>query len=330
MQLSIIVVSYNTASLTEQTVRSIEASLALSPDLRKSSEILVVDNNSTDESIARLKVLQKEFPHFIHLIENTENVGFARANNQAIEKSSGEFILLLNSDTIVQGDAIPQMVKAFQQHPVQEQTAALQSAGGALDKLGILAAQLQNTDGSPQPQGGSFPTLFSLFCHMSLLDDVPFLGQFLPSTQHTGRRQSLATETSMTGVQQQDWVGGTAMMVRRVLITEIGSLDEKIFMYGEDVEWCMRAKNHHWDVAILPSAKITHLGSASSSSKKAILGELKAYQYIWAKHKPLWQQQFANMILKLGIELRIFLFATIGLQPAKAEAYIEARALFKE
>lgn len=111
------------------------------------------------------------------------------------------------------------------------------------------------------------------------------------------------------------------MLIKRAVIDEVGSLDGNIFMYGEDVEFCMRAANHHWDVGIVPAATIVHFGSASSSSAHAILGEFKGYQYIWSKHKPLWQRPFLNLVLKLGCSLRLFLFGTIIKDTAKAQVY---------
>ena len=324
MLLSIIIVSYNTRALTLQTIASVEASLKKSPQLADQTDIWVVDNKSTDDSVEKIKALTSKNPR-LHLIENTANLGFAAANNLAIEKSTGEYVLLLNSDTVVIDDALEQLVAEFTRRSTMNSTAFLERTAGKLDRLGILTVELLNQDGTVQAQGGSFPSLLSLASHMLFLDDLPLIGRLLPSTQHTGRN----TRHHHQQVYQQDWIGGTAMMIRRAVFAEVGLLDSNIFMYGEDIEFCMRAKFHHWDVAVLPTAHITHFGSASSSSKNAIIGELKGYVYIWAKHKPLWQKPLLKWILGTGILLRIILFGTMIRDPLRADIYKEASQVLR-
>jgi len=303
--LSVIIVSFNTRELILSTLESVLTEIATSSLLQNRCEVIVVDNNSSDGS---LEALQEKYM----LVKNSENLGFAKANNIGIEKATGEYILLLNSDTIVQSGALEKMVQTFEKNPITEKTSILESHAGELDRLGILAAELTNPDGSEQRQGGSFPTLFSLASHMLFLDDIPLIGKFFPSTQKTGKSQAM---------KQLDWVGGTAMMVRRAVFQEIGTLDQNIFMYGEDIEFCMRAKNHHWDVAIEPDAKILHIGGASSSLGNAVIGEFKGYIYIWAKHKPVWQMPLVKLILKAGAISRIVLFGTILNDGTKADVY---------
>ena len=307
MKLAIIVVSYNTSDLTIQTLDSVVASLKHDSELFKQTEIWVVDNNSQDTSVAQIKKWQHQQQILLTLIENQENVGFARANNQAIKKTSAELVLLLNSDTIVQKGALSEMVARFK--TVDDITSSLQSSGDKIDRLGILAARLLNPDHTHQPQGGSFPNLVSLFFQMTMMDDLPIVGKFLPSTQHTGKSDR---EKKAQGLLVRDWVGGTVMMIRHEMLAQIGLLDENIFMYGEDMEICLRAKHHLWDVAVDHSAKVIHLGSQSSSSEQAIKGELKAYLYIWGKHMPIWQMGLVRLIIKLGMVLRIILFTILN------------------
>ena len=304
MLLSVIVVSYNTQTLTLQALRSAQTDALRSDLLKKDTELIVIDNNSTDDSLKALKEFKKQSQLPFTSIENSENAGFARANNQGIAVATGKYILLLNSDTIVEAGALETMVQAFEDMPD--------------DHLGILAATLKNPDGTLQHQGGSLPSLASLFFHMSFIDDLPIIGQFLPSTQHTGKRADKTSDAHI--LTPSGWVGGTAMMIRREVIDEIGALDEHIFMYGEDVEWCMRAQAHHWDVAIHNHAYITHLQAQSSSSENALKGELLGYQYIWSKHKPFWQIPIAKTILLLGIFLRIGIFSVLG-KSSQAKMY---------
>lgn len=258
----------------------------------------------------------------VSLIANQKNLGFAQANNQGIERARGKYILLLNSDTIVQSGTLETLVSTFEEAQDNAQTAVTAADRGRLDHLGVLAAELLNADGTPQPQGGSFPTLLTLAGQMLMLDDLPLIGRFIPSTQHTGRRAvSSSSQAEVDALQQKDWVAGTAMMVRRETLDEIGLLDPNIFMYGEDVEFCMRAKAHHWDVAIHPRATVIHLGSASSSSSRALVGEAKGYVYIWSKHKPLWQIPLAKALIKTGALARLVVFGTMKRDASRRAAY---------
>jgi len=323
MTLTIIIVSYNTKKLTLQTIETAWKEAQSAKILAKKTEIIIVDNDSKDGTV---KAIRNNFKSKnIRVIANKHNKGFASANNQGIKIAKGKYIILLNSDTIVQKSGLSTMVETFERFPINDRTAALVSEKNKIDKLGILAPTLLNPDGTLQPQGGDLPNLFSLFTHMSFLDDLPIIGKLLPSTQHTGFRQNekLRYHTNDTRLIKRGWVGGTAMMIRREVIREIGSLDDAIFMYGEDTEYCMRASHHHWDVAIDPQAKITHFGQASSSSANAIKGEFKSYLYNWSKHKPLWQVPVVKTILRMGMILRIIAFSTLRPDTKRRQIYRE-------
>lgn len=322
MRLSIIVVSFNTADLTMKAVESAWLDAQTSPQLKDKTELFVVDNHSIDSSLEKLNTFAKQSKN-IHILAQPHNLGFAKANNLAIKQATGELILLLNSDTITHSGALNQLCSHFAEDELPAITATLSSAHGQLDNLGIVAAALNNPDGSYQPQGGSFPTLFSLATHMLLLDDIPVLGKLLPSTQHTGHN---AHEAKRNGLEQKEWVGGTAMLIRKAVIDEVGDLDQNIFMYGEDMELCLRAHRHAWDVAIDHDAHITHYGSASASSIHAIKGEFAGYRYIWAKHKPHWQRPLVSLLLRLGATIRFLLFSFYPRKNSLVTVYKELAA----
>lgn len=307
MLLSVIIVSYNTQELTLQTINSVVESTKKSQLLKDALEIIVIDNNSTDNSVPALKSLTAKLTVPLTVIENKRNDGFAKANNLGVEKATGKYIIFLNSDTIVQSKALEKMVQRFENH----------------GRLGILAPALLNSDLTYQPQGGSRPTLLTLFVHMTFLDDIPLIGQFLPSTQQTGKANKLTTDylDTQTDLISMDWVGGTAMMVSKKALDTFGVLDPNIFMYAEDTEICMRAQNHHYQVAIDPTAKIIHLQNASSSNENAIKGEFSGYIYIFAKHYSSIQTALAKIILQLGAILRIILFSTLIHNQKKAAVY---------
>lgn len=323
MKLSIIIVSYNTKDLTIQTLESIEKDLKTSKELEDEVEVIVVDNNSEDGSPDAIQ----QYSHTVHfpviLIKNSTNDGFAKANNEGITRARGDYYLLLNSDTIVQKGAIETLISTFEKYPI-DQAAAVTEHSNKTDNLGIISPSLLYPDRSYQPQGGSFPSLVTLFFHMTMLDDLPFIGILLPSTQHTGKQQLSLPKKNFIF---KDWVGGTAMMIRKEVIREIGLLDDAIFMYGEDTEFCMRARHHAWDIAEVPTAKIIHIQNASSSSANAIRGEFKSYLYIWSKHKALWQIPFVRGLLYTGAFLRVILFGTMVKNKEKTKIY---RELIKE
>ncbi len=328
--LSIIIVSYNTKDFTLQTLQSVMAEIERSASLRNRVEIFIVDNNSQDDSVEVCEKFlhqQKDLVGYSVLAKKT-NGGFAKANNQAMTKSTGEFVLLLNSDTIVQPGALEQLLQTFQAHPIDEASAHLASAGGTIDRLGLLSPTLLNPDNSVQPQGGDLPTLWTLFVQMSFLDDLPIIGRFFHSTQHTGKAAHTSSATPDNYLRPMGWIGGTTMMIRRSVINEIGLLDENIFMYGEDVEYCLRAKHHHWDMAIDSTAFVIHFGQASSSSENAILGEFKGYLYIWSKHFPQWQLPVLRTILRWGAGLRVILYKLLR-QTQAVGTYTRALALLK-
>lgn len=275
MQLSIIIVSYNTKDLTLQTVESV----GVDPD----REIIVVDNASTDESV---RALHHRFGKKVHIIDRKENGGFAKANNEGIKIAKGKYILLLNSDTIVHPSALDNMVRALESNP----------------KIGILSSKLLNVDGTYQPQGGALPSLWNIAAWWlwPLPGVIPFIDPYQNENEVTGME-----------VEHRGWVGGTAMMIRRDVIDQVGVLDEKIFMYAEDVDYCIRAREKGYDIGITPMAAITHIGSASTSSSNALHGEIKGLLYLWKKHFSAWQLILLRAILLKGAILRWVLFGIL-------------------
>lgn len=315
--LSVIIVSYNTCDLTLQALKSTWRDIEGTPLLRDVSEVIVIDNHSSDESVATISKAMRTTRVPSTLIKNSSNRGFAQANNQGLAKAQGDYILLLNSDTFVQRGALAKLVTSF----IEDDQSGAEHRSR---KLGIVAATLLNADGTLQAQGGDIPTLGSLFWQMSMLDDVPLLGQLVPSLQHTGRRANrrIRATTMQSALVEQGWVGGTALMLSAALIKEIGGLDEKIFMYAEDIEFCLRARHHHWRVAIHPSARITHFAHQSSSPKNAIRGEFAGILYLWSKHFPLWQAAWVRLLLQWGAFVRSLLH-TLARNPEKANIYTE-------
>lgn len=302
LDLSIIVVSYNTRRLLSRCLASV------TKKLRKSeikSEVIVVDNNSTDKSVEVVKSLQSTVSG-LQLIRNEKNLGFARANNQAAKKAAGRYLLFLNSDTTVKKGALEQMMRFMDQHP----------------KVGIASCQLRSLDGSVQPQGGWLPRLSTVLVWAWFIDDLPLLRRVLPSYQN--RRQAFFTGQS----KKLGWVSGTAMWVRKEAWKKLGGFDQSLFMYGEDVELCYRANQLGWVVMVNPKAAVTHLGRASDRGEAGwITGEVKGLIHFFKKHKPKWEMPILRLILSIGLGSRWFIFGILSGDRLAKEAYGKAVAL---
>ena len=227
-----VIVNWNTKALLAECLQSLQENLA---DL--SFEIWVVDNASTDGS---LKMLQERFPG-VKVIANEENVGFAAANNQACQASSGKYMLLINSDARVTPGAVPSLVEL-----ARSEKAA-----------GIVGGQLRNPDGSFQTSHTPFPTLGREFMILSGLGRLLF-GYWYPSK---------GPEDSQ-GPQIVDYIDGACMLVNRQAQEQIGGLDESFFMYSEEVDWCFRMARADWQVWYQPVARIIHHGGASSTGRR--------------------------------------------------------------
>lgn len=219
MDLSILIVNWNGRDLLLDCLRSIYETVR-----GISYEVLVVDNGSRDGSPAAVRNL---YPS-VHLIENARNLGFARANNQAIRASRGRYVLLLNSDTVVRPGALGGLVRFTDRHP----------------EVGIAGCRLVNPNGSLQPSWARFPSFWS-----EVLD------------RNVRHRRSMPREPWAYEV---DWVGGACLLARREAIEQVGRLDEDFFMYSEEADWCYRMVQHGWKVAYLETAEVIHLGGGSS------------------------------------------------------------------
>jgi GT2 family glycosyltransferase len=201
-----------------------------------SIEVVVVDNASADGSP---ELVRQEFPE-VRLIQNTDNVGFARAVNQAWPHASGRYWLLLNSDTEVGDGAIDALVAFMDRHPA----------------AGLATARLLNVDGSPQHCAQAVPSAL-----LTLLETLR-LHKLLP-TRLRGRLL-LGPYFAYDVEQQVGWTWGTALICRRQAVEKTGLLAERFFLYGEDVDWCLRMRTAGWEVWFCPTAEVTHRGAGSA------------------------------------------------------------------
>jgi hypothetical protein len=201
-----------------------------------SLEIVVVDNASDDGSA---QMVRADFPH-VHLIANAKNRGFTAANNQGLAVSHGRYLLLLNPDTEVVDDALAAMVGYMDAYP----------------EAGALGPQLRYPDGSLQPSRRRFPTLATALMESTVVQQWWADNRVL-------RRYTMA-DTGDDAIQPVDWVVGACLMVRRQAYEQVGGLDERFFMYSEELDWCHRIKDAGWAVMYLPTATVIHHEGKSS------------------------------------------------------------------
>ncbi len=233
--ISVVIVSYNTRDILR---KCLEALFEHSSNLE--FEVFVVDNDSRDGSA---EMVAQEFPRVI-LTANKENLGFAAANNQAFALAQGEYILLLNPDAFVKPGAISRAAKFMRQNP----------------GCGVCGGRIVDPDGSLNPSARRFPTWFSNFCTLSGLSSR-FAGSSFFNRHDFG---GFAHDQ----VKEVDWVPGTFMFLRRSMLEDIGFFDERFYIYYEETDLCLRAKQAGWKVFFVPEAEVEHIGGASSKTRK--------------------------------------------------------------
>lgn len=290
--LSIIIVSYNTEDLTLACLNSIIRATKSYPILLEQIEVIVVDNASGDNTVNLAKKTLSEAGIKYQVLGNIINTGFSAANNQGIMLAKGKYLFLLNSDTLVGKKTLSVLIETAQ----------------SLEKPALLSASLLNTDQSYQPQGGDLPNLFSLLGFALMLDDLPFVGRFVPSIQHTGKR-STKLKRDLT---KKGWVAGTALLIPSQVIIQAGTLDEQIFMYAEDLEYCWRARKKGYNSYIVKNAQVIHLGSASSSKLSARKAEFSSLLYVCRTHFSPFMAGTAVFLLKLAAHSRQFIYKILG------------------
>lgn len=297
MDLSVIVVSYNTKNLLKQCLDSV-----FKYTKGINFEIIVVDNASKDGSVEMIEKLQ------VKLIANQTNLGFAAANNQALRQAQGKYLLLLNSDTVLVENSLKKMIDWLEKNK----------------KVGISSCQLVYEDNSLQRTGGYFPNLLRIFSWMFFIDDLPFLKEIIkPFHPHESRTGWLSSRYFQKQ-HFQDWVTGAFFLVRKKVVDQIGLLDEKFFMYVEEVEFCYRAKQAGWQVIYLPITKIVHLSQKSGTQAGARLGEYRGLIYFFKKHKPGWQLLILKIFLKAGALLRFLIFGIMRNSREMRQIYAQA------
>lgn len=279
MNLSIIIVNYNVKYFVEQCIHSIQKAVN-----GLKAEVFVVDNNSVDGSV---RMIREKFPE-VHLIENKDNKGFSKANNQAIRKAKGEYILILNPDTILEDDTLLKCVTFMDEHP---------DAGGLgvkmIDGKGKFLPESKR--GLPSPS----VAFFKMFGFSSLFPKSKLFNKY-----HLGYLDKNKTH-------EVDVLAGAFMMVRKSVLDKIGLLDEAFFMYGEDIDLSYRITQAGYKNYYFPGTRIIHY-KGESTKKSSVNYVFFFYNAMIVFARKHFSKKNARMYSTL-IKFAIYLRATISI-----------------
>ncbi|MDR0798200.1 MAG: glycosyltransferase family 2 protein [Dysgonamonadaceae bacterium] len=254
MKISIIIVNYNVKFFLEQCLDSV-----MRASRKVESEIYVIDNASSDQSV---EYLEPKFPS-VHFIANQENIGFSKANNQAIHLAKGHYILLLNPDTIIGEDSLQRLCAFMDEHP---------EAG---------AAGVRMIDGSghflPESKRG-FPSPWASFCKMS------GLARLFPQSRLFGKYH--LRYLSEYQINEVDVLAGAFMIIRKEALNQTGLLDETFFMYGEDIDLSYRIKQSGYKNYYVPETIIHYKGESTQKDFKYVKHFYQAMLIFYDKHYP--------------------------------------------
>ncbi len=276
VDLSIIIVNWNVKDILKTCLKSI-----YEEDTTISLEVFVVDNASSDSSAEMVLV---DFPQ-VKLIMNKKNFGFAKANNQAIQKSNGRYVLLLNPDVIVFPDTFSKMVSFMDTH----------------FDVGVSGCKILKPDGNFQVSARDhFPSLLSEFTYSSFFRGGHPLGRIVSRHFFSYWEHDYTREVSC--------VIGTCLMVRREAIDQVGLLDEEFYIYVEDTDWCYRMKQAGWKINFISDAKIIHYGGQSTKQSSSIGTQHfeNTYKYFKKHHGVLYAKCYKALI-PINIFLRMMI-----------------------
>lgn len=281
---SIISVTWNGKRFVHECLRSLKR------DEDIPLEVIIVDNASTDGTP---DLVAEQFPEF-KLICNRQNYGFAKANNIGIQASQGRYLCLVNSDVVVPEGCFRELVRFMDEHT----------------DIGILGPQMIGPDGDIRRSTMRLPSLRNSLLRAFALDGVPWLsraagGQMMSDFRHNN-------------IADVEILNGWFWVIRREALDQVGLLDERFFMYGEDMDWCHRFREAGWRVVFYPYAKALHYGGASSSAApiRFYVEMQRANLQYWSKHydKCTWLTEC--MIIFLHHVIRLFIYGAYSLLPS--------------
>jgi GT2 family glycosyltransferase len=253
VDISVVVVAWNAKKYVELCLQS----LADAPP-RRSSEVFVVDNASVDGTS---EMIEARFP-WVKLIKSAENLGFSRGNNVAIRQTMGRYVALVNPDVILFPGCLDALADFLEENP----------------KVGNVGPRVFNPDMTQQSTCRRFPTLWNNFCSASRLESI-----FSGSRFFAGEHMFYFPHDRTLSV---DVIVGCFSMIRREALDDVGLLDEGLFMYGDDVDWCRRARNAGWDIVFYPGAQAIHDRGKTTAPFPVhfAVAQQRSILHYWKKH----------------------------------------------
>jgi GT2 family glycosyltransferase len=294
VDISVVIVGWNAEHYLELCLES----LAKAPP-RRSMEVFVVDNASTDGSVA---MIESKFP-WVKLIKSGENLGFAKGNNVAIRQCQGRYIALVNPDVIVFPGCLDALADFLDENP----------------KVGNVGPRVFNPDMSMQSTCRRFPTLWNNFCSATRLESL-FKGNRFFAGEHMfyfAHDRTLAV----------DVIVGCFSMIRRETFDQVGLLDEGLFMYGDDVDWCRRARNAGWQMVFYPGGQAIHDRGKTTAPYpvRFAVAQQKSVLHYWMKHHGFWGVLGIRSVMFLNHLLRYTAATLSGLAGSGASARSQVR-----
>ncbi len=242
MKISIIIINYNTYEYTKNCINSVIEALDYTPTVE--GEIILIDNNSPDGSGIKL---QEDFQNDdrIKIVLNDKNLGFSKANNIGLEIATGDYLLLLNSDTVLSRNVLKDSLNFMENHPEYD----------------VLGCKVVLPDGKLDAAcKRSFPTPLNSLYHTLKLDKI------FSNNRHFGSYNLTYVNPDTT--MEVDCIMGAFMLLRREVYEDVGGLDSDYFMYGEDIDWCYRIKEAGYRIVYHPEGEITHYKKKSWNGKR--------------------------------------------------------------
>lgn len=296
MKVSVVIVNWNTSGPLKRALSS------LTPIPGLDWEIVVVDNQSADDSVA---MVRREFPD-VRLIANQDNRGFGRACNQAFAELSGDYVLLLNPDAALLPGCISSLISYLEARPA----------------VGMVGPSLLHDDGAIQYSACREPGLLTEFYEWFGLRGL------WPSSRLLGR---LYYGYKNDEPMPCDWLVGAVILVRRAVLEAVGGFDERYWLYAEEMDWCRRVRAAGWGVHFVPHARARHTGgqAAAVAPRPMMVEWFRSRLQYHAKFDPLWRRTLIRLIYVSSLSLRVVVYRLwAGVDPKRRQALSRDAAVF--
>jgi GT2 family glycosyltransferase len=291
---SVVIVAWNAKKYVELCLQSL-----VDAPPRRSMEVFVVDNASTDGT---LEMIETRFP-WVKLIKSPENLGFSRGNNVAIRQTTGRYVALVNPDVIVFPDCLDALADFLDKNP----------------KVGNVGPRVFNPDMTQQSTCRRFPTLWNNFCSASRLEGI-----FKGSRFFAGEHMFDFPHDRTLSV---DVIVGCFSMIRREALDQVGLLDEGLFIYGDDIDWCRRARNAGWQVVFYPDARAIHDRGKMTAPfpVRFAVAQQRSVLHYWTKHHTFLGVLGIRSIMLLHHLLRCVISTLLGFADSQKKLQNEVR-----